>query len=163
MRLDHLLSKEQLTGREHPVGAGPCQDERRRPSSGSARVAWMVLEGGTLTSSEVRPWPARQYCRGSFGDRVWSAGRRGRGFVGTLLGPGGAGSAGPVRAAGASSGAGPVRLSYRPEGFPGSGGGVRAGGCLLVENCTVDASIFSDPAVFGLVGSGLSSGLLCVG
>src|SRR3954454_3447148 len=38
---------------------------------------------------------------------------------------------------------------FRPPDVSGHGGAGGGGGWLLVENCTVDASIFSDPLPFG--------------
>src|SRR4051794_2806853 len=81
------------------------------------------------------------------GAGVWRVGWWRWGFVGTLLGPEGAGPGAPP-AGGVAGGffeAGPFRVSDRrpPVGVFGSGGAGRGGGCLLVENCTVDASIFT--------------------
>src|SRR4051794_18272020 len=59
---------------------------------GWSRVVWVVLEGGTLTRSDVRSWPACWYCRGPL-QGGWGVERGSvwvRGFVGTLLGPEGA-------------------------------------------------------------------------
>lgn len=51
MRLDHLLSKEHFTGKL----SLSVQSRARTPTcpsiSRGVRVAWVVLEGGTLTSS----------------------------------------------------------------------------------------------------------------
>ncbi len=122
MRLDHLLSKERWPARSGCAGGGVGPEAV--PGSGwSARsgglpVSGVVLEGGTLTRF----------------------GRSSRGLVvGALLGPEGTGRSrwGWVVVLG---GAGWV--SYRPGCVPGGWRGRWAGVWLLVENCTVDASIF---------------------
>src|SRR3954447_775065 len=89
------------------------------------------------------------------GAGAWRVGWWRWGFVGTLLGPEGAEL---VLRGGCFFEAGPFRVSDRrpPVGVFGSGGAGRGGGCLLVENCTVDASIFAG-TITSVVVSVLSS------
>jgi hypothetical protein len=58
---------------------------------GGRRVVWVVLEGGTLTSSDV-PAVGRPLVLPAPSGAVWSGAGCGGQFVGTLLGPEGAGN-----------------------------------------------------------------------
>ncbi len=99
-----------------------------------------ALEGGTLTSSAAGFPPAPSTAREGM-EQGW---RGSAGVVGTLLGPEGTGSA---SAGGSRWGWGLLS----PPGLPGSQTATRMCGLvgswwgsagLVVENCTVDASIF---------------------
>ena len=122
------------------VSVGPelCSGRDGRPLPGGHGVSGTVLEGGTLTSSAgtmvlllVRLFLSE---RGTW----WGVGS----VVGTLLGPEGTGR--PVGGTRCGSGVRlcPGLLDLRPShgcvGWWGCGGGRG----LVVENCTVDASIF---------------------
>ena len=142
MRLDHLLSKEQLHRRPRRglvVQSRACT-WIAPPAVGGRRVCGVVLEGGTLTSSAgsclvlLVPLP------------VWGVGNVVRGaesVVGTLLGPEGTGPPrGLVRSFG-SAGVGGWGFFFCPgrsgsqtaRGFPSGVCGVgwgRVGWCRVV-------------------------------
>ena len=89
MRLDHLLSKEHLAGQQQLPGPEPCQDEIACSCPSGWRVAWVVLEGGTLTSSAG----SRSRAPGTAAP-LWGGVERSswvRVVVGALLGPEGTG------------------------------------------------------------------------
>ena len=122
------------------------------PRPGGPRVAGVVLEGGTLTSSAGTVGSAASTAlRMEGGERGGAEGR----VVGTLLGPEGAdppwmrAPVASVSGWGLLSRSGAVRvlvplvrLSPAGGGRVGFGGVGSDGGRLVVENCTVDASIF---------------------
>jgi hypothetical protein len=124
VRLDHLLSKERLPA---PVWGGSGARAPRMWGWGCSYGGdtGELLSTATVVVSTARP------LRGWVG----KAGAVGvGGGVGTLLGPEGTNPVGVVLD-------GHLRLVRRLLPW---WGWVRAGGCgwLLVENCTVDASIF---------------------
>jgi hypothetical protein len=138
VRLDHLLSKEHWPVRcPRARGCCPVQSRARigigAPVPGCRRVCGVVLEGGTLTRSAgwfVLSPVRRCSLAGVSCGTGWDGLVR---FVGALLGP--------ERTGDRFFSSGPLVLV--PPGLcPGSGGEVRVGVWLLVENCTVDASIF---------------------
>ena len=97
-----------------------------------------MLEGGTLTSSAGAS-PQVPLVLPVFGP-AWNVAVGGGLVVGTLLGPEGAGPGTGCGCGGFVTQGHPwSQTSRRWSGHGGAGGG---GGCLLVENCTVDASIF---------------------
>ena len=88
MRLDHLLSKEHVTAFLLGVWCRAAPGQDGAPVVGVPRVAWVVLEGGTLTRSAGARSPL--LVRLVFG-RVGNVVGMGWPVVGTLLGPEGTG------------------------------------------------------------------------
>ncbi len=148
MRLDHLLSKEHLAGRRSLSGPEPHPDQDPVPSRGVGPRVRGGARGWNADQFGRRLLPAPSTARRVLVmRRVWNGAGRRTGVVGTLLGPegtdpwscrlvaGGVGAVVSVRAA---------WISHHP--VPCGEAGVRwgrvGGDGLVVENCTVDASIF---------------------